>query len=372
MSEVTDFLDDPVLDLEAEAAAAEEWAERFGDKPLIIDLSARIPDGCLKKLLEIDPLFKETWFRQRSDLADQSQASYDEALACLGLGAGLTEQAVVDLIVHHRAQHRQKQRSKQDYFQRLISKAAWRTGGTDDLDKPTGPDPASPGPSSSEDDHASSAVPEPDEAERKAKLCKTLSVVLGAKIQNITKISGQSPIYHMDLADGRAAFPNVGKLISQTAVRNALAAITGKLMRKFKPKEWHKVSQALLDACTVEEGGEEMEMEGSARLSLDQYLAARGFISSIGGQSPDNFRKPMVAEGSITVCSSDIQTFINKTTSENVTIPMVVGMLHAVGAKIKRHRGKFREQSRWILPPDKFDSSNYLVPIPAEPPDETH
>src|SRR5262249_47277645 len=155
------------------------------------------------------------------------------------------------------------------------------------------------------------------------------------------------------------------------AVRNTFAAITRKLMRRFKPKEWEKVAQALLDACTVEEGGEEMEMEGAARLRLVQYLSATAFIDSLDAQTRDNARKPMVDGGSVTVCPSDIQTFLNKTKPENVTIPAVVGMLSAVGAKSKRFRGKSPEQSRWILPPDKFAPADFAVLAGQEPIDDS-
>jgi hypothetical protein len=37
--------------------------------------------------------------------------------------AGLTEQQIVDLIVHHRSLYAQKQRTRIDYFQRTIAKA---------------------------------------------------------------------------------------------------------------------------------------------------------------------------------------------------------------------------------------------------------
>jgi hypothetical protein len=350
-SELVDYLDDlAVPDAESEAAAAQEWARRFHDKPLTINLSARIPEDRINGWLETEQRFKDTWFRQRHDLHDQSQSGYDLALACFGFDAGLSEQEIVELIVQHRALHKQKQRTRLDYFQRTITKAASRTNGTNGFGRSNGPD----GPlSSAASQHSNAPVD-------KATICKMLSGVLRTQIQGITKISGQSPIYLLDLAEGRVEFSDVGKLLSQTAMRNKLAGITGKMMRRFNSKEWEKVAQALLDACVTEEGGEEMEMEGAARLRLIQYISATPFIDSIERQDRDNARKPMVANGSITVCSSDIQTFINKTTSENVTIPTVVGMLSAVGAKSERFRGKFPEQSRWLLPSDKFSPADYV------------
>ena len=76
--------------------------------------------------------FKNTWLRQRHDLKDQSQSGYDLALADFGIDAGLSEQQIVDLIIHHRSLYSQKQRTRVDYFQRTIARAArrsdWRDG----------------------------------------------------------------------------------------------------------------------------------------------------------------------------------------------------------------------------------------------------
>jgi hypothetical protein len=102
-----------------------------------------------------------------------------------------------------------------------------------------------------------------------------------------------------------------------------------------------------------------MDMEGSARLRLVQYLTAASFINSLGRQDHHNARKPMVADGFITVCASDMQTYINKMTSENLSIPAVVGILSAIGAKSKRFRGKYPEQTRWLLPPERFAAADY-------------
>src|ERR1035438_5187726 len=100
-----------------------EWAERFADKPLVINIDARIPQELLDGWLSRDLRFKNTWLRQRHDLKDQSQSGYDMALAAFGAHAGLTEQQIVDLIVHHRSLYARSQRTRLDYFQRTIAKA---------------------------------------------------------------------------------------------------------------------------------------------------------------------------------------------------------------------------------------------------------
>ena len=75
LSDFEEFLDDAAIpDPEAEEKAAREWAERFADKPLVIDPNARIPQEMLDGWMRAtDMRFRNTWKRQRHDLKDQSQ-----------------------------------------------------------------------------------------------------------------------------------------------------------------------------------------------------------------------------------------------------------------------------------------------------------
>ena len=67
----------------------------------------------------------------------------------------------------------------------------------------------------------------------------------------------------------------------------------------------------------------------------------------------------MLYRGEIAVCASDMLQFINKSTSQNLTLPIVTGMLSVLGGKTVRVRGKFPEQGRWCLPIEKFDPAEY-------------
>ena len=90
------------------------------------NIAARIPEETLNAWMEADMRFCNTWLRQRHDLKDQSNSGYDLALACFGVAAGLSEQQIVDLIVHHRSHHGLGHRTRADYFQRTIAKGRRR------------------------------------------------------------------------------------------------------------------------------------------------------------------------------------------------------------------------------------------------------
>jgi len=169
----------------------------------------------------------------------------------------------------------------------------------------------------------------------------------------------------MDLAEGSISF-SVAKLITHPAVRPAIAGKVGIMIPDIQRAAWRNLVQAMLDACIVEDGGEELESEGAARLRIRQYVAETAFIPSIAGQLPQDLRKPMVCNDQIAVCASDLQLHINKTGVQSISVQAVVAMLSAAGAKVERVRGRnFKEQSRWILPLDEFDPADYASNIPG-------
>src|ERR1035437_2559016 len=370
LSDFQDYLDDvEVPDPRAEEKATREWAERFADKPLVINIDARIPQEMLDGWLAKDLRFKNTWLRQRHDLKDQSQSGYDMALAAFGAQAGLTEQQIVDLIVHHRSLYARSQRTRLDYFQRTIAKAFRPSLGPDAplvlLDAlpfatATGPVAPSGAPVAlGAGGSANRAAPDP--AAAKALLCERISAVLGVRICRLVKFAGKEPTYHMELEEGKTEFLSVRKFMSQIAVREEIAASTGKIIRKFKGKDWDQLAQAMLDACVIEQGGEENEWEGAARMYVAQYLSETGFIDTIEGQQVQSQRKPIVLDGKVAICASDLQMYINKTMLQMVSVKAVASMLGALGGKSIRVRGqKFKEQGRWVLPLDQFDPADYL------------
>ena len=293
-SDLTEYLDDlDVLDGDTEENASTKWAQQFQDTPLKIDLNALIPEAQLEQWIVSDARFKKTWFRQRTDMEDQSQSGYDLALADFGFSVGLAAQEVVNLVVHHRRIHSQKARTTLDYFHRTLAKAAVLHQQISRSCPTPAPVPFA---DAAEDSTAQNprAGQHPKSDREKIDLCKRISAALGVEILRIVKLSGDDPLYRMDLADGIISFPSVGKMTNQAAVRIAIAGRAGKLIPRFKSPAWMNLAQMMLDACIIEDGGEELESAGSARLCIRQYLADATFIATIAGQSPQDLRKPMV------------------------------------------------------------------------------
>jgi hypothetical protein len=361
LSDFEEFLDEAAIpDPEAQEKIAREWAERFADKPLAINPAARIPQDVLDGWMAVDMRFRNTWLRQRHDLKDQSQSGYDLALADFGVASGLAEQQIVDLIIQHRHTYSQKQRTKLDYFQRTIAKA-WRWSGPSAVPASTVAPVVGTGAQGAPPAEQAREHPNLDPERAKALLCDHISNVLGIRIVRFVKFTGKEPTYHMVLAEGGIVeFAHVNKLISQDALRMAIAAAVGKIIRKIKPKEWDPLSQMILDACFIEESDIQQEFVGATEGYVASYLAETGFIESIEGQKVRDQRKPIILSGKVAINASDLQTYVNKTTFQNLSVKAIASMLGAMGGKQIRVRGqKFREQSRWLLPVEKFDPAEY-------------
>jgi hypothetical protein len=380
-SDFQEYLDDlDIPDPDAQEKAARDWEERFKDRPaLVVNPAAAIPEDVLKLWLELNMKFSNTWNRLRHDLHDQSQSGYDLALACFGMDASISEQQIVDLICHHRRLGGKPQRTRLDYFQRTISKAARKTGGgsagaTPLLSAPDTPPPAGPTAAAVEipvsqdarnEDPARAAEREAahaaKEKEDREQLLARISAAVGIGIGRIVKVTGKDPSYRVELQSGRKIeFTSLGKLIGGDLFRVSIMSATNQYLPKVKAKLWEEVVKALMAVIEDEENTDEEEWEGSTRAYVERYLAETGFIPSIDSQGVQGQRKPMIVDGQITISSSDFQMYVNRTHGQNLSVKMVASMIAAIGGKAMRVRGAgFKEQKRWALPAEDFDPGQY-------------
>jgi len=376
LSDFEDFLDTlGIPGPESQERVARGLTQTVSDSGLVVNLNAQVPEELIRQWSEADMRFRNTWFRQRHDLKDQSQSGYDLALADFGLDAGLAPQQIVDLIIHHRRLHNQKQRTRSDYFQRTLSRAAGRAENAS-IDLPSAqPEPeghlaTAPQPAAEASPEPTPAGPEKpvDPLAAKAALCESISASLGIRILRLVKITGKDPTYQVELEHGRIELPNVSDLIEQRSLRLAIAGAVNKIIPKIKPKVWDRLAQAMLDALIEREGGVETEFEGAMRVNLGLYLTETAFIPSIEDQPSHAIRRPMILGDQIAVNSVDLQLYLNKTFGQNLSVKAIASMLSAIGARSIRVRGaKIREQGRWLLPVDQFDPADFTAQAQETP-----
>ena len=330
---------------EEQERTSRAWKEESADKPLSINPNATVPDDLLNQYMA-DPRFKKTWLRQREDLKDQSQSGYDLALANFGLDARLSEQQVIDLMIHHRRIHGKQQRTRLDYFQRTISKASKRNDNSA---------PARSFEGAGEEGGGASPQAKPDSPTGRALLCEQISNAIGVRVLRIVKIDGQEPTYRLELEATKIGFPSVDKLVGQQSFRMKIASAVDHLVPRIAPRVWDRVAQMILNALTVEDGGDESKLVGAAKLYVERYLSETPFIDAEEDHPYQTRFKPTVYEGQVAICSHDLQQHINKAWGENRAIKEVTAMLSALGASSTRlKRTRLRDQSRWLLPSNEF------------------
>jgi hypothetical protein len=296
--------------------------------------------------MAVNPRFKKTWLLQREDLKDQSPSGYDLALANFGLEAGLSDQQVIDLMIHHRRIHGKPQRTRLDYFQRTISKASKRNENSA---------PAKSFEVPVEEAGQPSPQTRPDSPTARALMCEQISNAIGVRVLRIVKIDGQEPTYRVELEASKIGFPSVDKLVGQQSFRMKIASAVEHLVPRVPGKTWDRVAQMMLNALTVEDGGDEANLVGAAKMYVERYLAETPFIDAEEDHPYQTRFKPTVYEGQVAICSHDLQQHINKAWGENRAIKEVTAMLSALGASSTRlKRTRLRDQSRWLLPSGEF------------------
>ena len=326
---------------------------------LRINLNAAIPENLLNEWLARDSRFRATWRRQRHDLRDQSQSGYDLALADFGARAGLTDQQIVDLIIHHRRLHAQKPRTRVDYYERTISKA--REGMRSNSAGRSAPHPGA----------MPSAAGETDE-ERRRRLLAEVSSRLGIRITEIRKLAGQEPTYDLITDSGQhIEIPSASKLIQQQAFRTLVVASLNRLIPKFKPAEWEEIVQTMLSALVTVETSDELDGAGSAGMYLDHYLSETRFVRLDTDEeelASDLRQKPTVIDRQIAICLLDFQRHIMLNFGANPSMQALAGGLVKLGARsrhLKSRRGVMRDQRRWLLPADEFPPARYCPALVA-------
>jgi hypothetical protein len=352
-SDFAEFLDDnSVPEAEEQERTSQAWKEQFADRPLSINPNATVPDDLLNRHMAADPRFKKTWQRQREDLKDQSQSGYDMALANYAIEAGLSEQQLVDLMIHHRRIHGKPQRTRLDYFQRTIAKASKRI---------ENPAPTKSFEAPVEEPGQPLHPAKPDSATARALLCEQISNAIGVRVLRIVKIDGQEPTYRVELEATKIGFASVDKLVGQQSFRMKIASAVEHLVPRIPPKVWDRVAQMMLNALTVEDGGDEADLVGAARMYVERYLSETPFIDAEEDQPYQTRFKPAAYEGQISIRAHDLQQHINKAWGENRAIKEVTAMLSALGASSTRlKRTRLRDQSRWLLPSSEFAPEGYI------------
>ena len=109
----------------------------------------------------------------------------------------------------------------------------------------------------------------PTHAHRSA-ILEGLNQRLGIKIESITKISGDCPVWKFELGGEVIVQMNTAQLFSQRLFQQKLLEQTGII--PTKEKKWEAVIQLISDVADQVDAGQEATTTGSLRLAVKEYL----------------------------------------------------------------------------------------------------
>ena len=217
-------------------------------------------------LQSADSRVEASFERKRKDLMDTSPSAFDMSLATFAAQAEWSDQEIVDLLVAHRIRHdpRDPKLQRPDYFARTIARA--RESYKQDEAQTWVEDYVDFG-------IAEGIEPGNIEQEKRAAALK-ISAELGLEepVIRIVRYMTDPTQYRLETKKQHINLGTVENLIEQRKLKNAIASITGELIKPIESKRWPKTAKALLKACFDMDAGMEATDRGSVLLWLTQYF----------------------------------------------------------------------------------------------------
>jgi hypothetical protein len=188
--------------------------------------------------------------------------------------------------------------------------------------------------------------------------------MLGIRVLRIVKVAGQDPTYRVELENAVVMLPSIEYLVTHRKFQMKIASGVNFLIRPMNQKVWGPLANMMLAALTVEDGGDEADAVGAAKMYVDAYLRGSSFIDAEAEQSYQTVFLPTVYEERIAIRAAELLQHINKSGAERLAIKDATAMLSILGASSFRLKStKLRDQTRWLLPvsdfpPDKYGAGN--------------
>ncbi len=223
-----------------------------------IDESVQPPFDQLLLMIDLEPKFKATWERQRTDLPSQSE--YDLSLATMVAHAGWSDEDIVALVVAHRAKHNENTKTDRlDYYASLVAKSKEGLASQEAHESLTNR-------LMSVDQGVNSIS---DEREG---MLEDLSALIGLPVRTIVRYVADPPSYRLVFDDQTIFLPNVDTIISSSKFRSAVAACCGHLLGRFKGQRWDPIAQTILRCCEDQDLGADSSDHGVVGEWLVGYL----------------------------------------------------------------------------------------------------
>ena len=302
---------DPTL-IPSDGSAAERPEETGGG--LALDPEADPPLLKLDALRKANPKFRKSWEQDRKDMADQSPSAYNLSLATIAMGAGWSDQEVVNLLICWRRKHGHDLKLRENYYVMTLDKAK---------------EPIEIAQAEEQLDEAMLLCPEDLPEVLKANL-KTLFRV---DIIRIVKYAGDPPIYYMYTKQGDITLGEINSITSQTKFRNRLGTITGVWITAVSLKAWDKRVQALLLACEEIDVGDASHPNQETNAWLEEYLLEKPPREEDEWLKAAEAKQPFILLGKVHIFMDDFRKWLDINIGEQATS-------HALGRRFRQCKAR--------------------------------
>jgi hypothetical protein len=188
--------------------------------------------------------------------------------------------------------------------------------------------------------------------DRKQAVLQTLSAKFGLELRRVIKHTGKSPKYFLETAVGDVALGDVRGLITQTKLRECLAAHTGIYLPLFKRSVWTKYARSLLSLCEDVDRGPDATTEGTLSEWLAAYLDQHPPHASL--KEADEGREPFLDGDAVHIFTSGFRRWLSAQQDERISRNDLTADLRAFGAEPVKFdldiKGKTTSRSAWKLP----------------------
>jgi hypothetical protein len=374
------------------------------------DPAATINPDIFRALFENDLTFRLTWGNKRTDFKDQSQSSYDLALANIFYEASVSDQETVNALVHHRRLRNQAPKpDPQYYYRRTLSMARAKTTHATDTTQvgelQTALAELVTGKLSAEStlDQAervakpvvAAVVEKPPTSAPVAKIAKSKDQWLAEFNHNLDLhidgrpvlvarnvwVRGTKPSWRMELANEEKeiiTLTDASQWLTYEGMRAAVVAqVNGTIVIPNRKNEWVKfIVPQFQGSLVAETADEENDIRGDTREILRIYFRGRGIVplESIWTDN-NNLYLPTIYKGRVAVYAKDICDAFARASTDKLEKHVVISGLSAIKATRDKINGpNGQSQSRYLLP-EEWNPENLAkteararinVPVPED------
>ena len=300
---------DPTL-IPSDGSAAERPEETGGG--LTMDPDAVPPLLKLEALQKANPKFRKSW--DRKDMADQSPSAYDMSMATIALGAGWSDQEVVNLLICWRRKHGHDLKLRENYYVMTLDKAK------------------EPIEIAQAEEQLDEALAQPSEDQPEV-LKANLKTLFRVDIIRIVKYVGPPPVYYMYTKQGDITLGEISSITSQSKFQNMVAMTTGVWITAVSLKAWDKRVQALLLACEEIDVGDASHPNQETNAWLEEYLLEKPPREEYEWLKAAEAKQPFMLNEKVHIFMDDFRKWLDINIGEQATS-------HALGRRFRQCKAR--------------------------------